>query len=73
MSNADSAGDEYMIREPERKDIECKDIAAYLEFMKNKGLHISEGSMTGKLIKAALDLAVVLKLCSNDKKYFYVM
>ncbi len=73
MSNADSAGDEYMIREPERKDMERKDIAAYVEFMKNKGLHISEGSMTGKLIKAALDLAVVPKLCSKEKNYFYVM
>ena len=73
MSNTDSAGVEYMIREPKCKDMECKDIAAYVEFMKNKGLHISEGSMTGKLIKAALDLAVVPKLCSNDKKYFYVM
>ncbi len=53
--------------------MERKDITAYVEFMKTKGLDISEGSMTGKQIKAALDLAVVPKLGPKGKKYFYVM
>ena len=49
------------------------DINAFLNSMGSKGLHISEGKMTGKDIKAVLDLRVTPKLNSNHKNYFYVM
>ena len=41
--------------------------------MKGKGLDISEGSMTGKEIKTALDLRVGPRVVSSDKNYIFVM
>ena len=58
---------------PENKP-ERNDIAQYVQCMKSKSLDISDAKMSGKQIKAAIDLAVPPNLnLKKHKEYFYVI
>ncbi len=73
INNADSVDDDKMMSTNNSNGSpKHRDIAQYVKGMKNKGIDISEATMSGnKQVKAVLDLVVIPKLGSKEqKKYF---